>query len=175
MSRIRIRVCLPPLISCQPYVSSVRSTTRLLSLTDSHVIDAWVHMPPERFCPYSLLSGTSTGTTDRTSFLVFLWYSLKPYASIALTEPSGVFCARTASLLSKLRHLPQRGVDLCRALTANVSRGIGRLCTKGGSRTRKNCVRTEGLGCESSQKDQSPALAYAIECTRIRVYFCRLS
>ena len=45
-----------------------------------------IHMPPERFCPNSLLSGTSIGTTNRTSFLVFLWYSTKPYAPIALTR-----------------------------------------------------------------------------------------
>ena len=83
LSRIRIHVYLPQLITCRTYVSSVRSTTRLLSFTDSHVIDAWVHMPPERFCPYSLLSGTSTRTTNRTSFLVLLWYSTNPYAPIA--------------------------------------------------------------------------------------------
>ena len=77
LARIRIRVCLPPLMSCRSYVSSVRT------LTDSHVIDAWVHMPPERLCPYSLLSGMSIGITNRTSFLVFLWYSTKPYAPIA--------------------------------------------------------------------------------------------
>ena len=86
LTRKRIRVCLPPLMSCQSYVSSVRSTTRLLCLTDSHVIDAWVHMPPERFCPYSLLSGTSIGTRNRTSSLVFLWYSTRPNAPIALTR-----------------------------------------------------------------------------------------
>ena len=45
LSRIRIHVYLPQLITCRSYVSSVRSTTRLLSLTDSHVIDAWLHMP----------------------------------------------------------------------------------------------------------------------------------
>ena len=62
----------------------MRNTTRLLSLTDSHVIDAWVYsMPPERLCPYSLLSRTSIWTANRTSFLVFLWYSTKPYAPIA--------------------------------------------------------------------------------------------
>ena len=86
LSRIPIHVYLPQLITCRSYVSSVRSTTRLLSFTDSHVIDAWVHMPPEMFCPYSLLSGTTIGTTNRTSFLVFLWYSTKPYAPIALTR-----------------------------------------------------------------------------------------
>ena len=86
LSRKPIRVCLPPLMSCRSYVSLLRSTTRFLSLTDSHVIDAWVHMPPERFCPYSLLAGTSIGTTNRTSFLVFLWYSIKPYAPIAITR-----------------------------------------------------------------------------------------
>ena len=49
LSRKPIRVCLPPLMSCRSYVSLLRSTTCLLSLTDNHVIDAWVHMPPERF------------------------------------------------------------------------------------------------------------------------------
>ena len=83
LSRIRIRVCLPRLMSCRSYVSSVRSTTRLLSFMDSHVIDAWVHMSPERLWPYSLLPGTSTGITNRTSFLVFLWYSTKSYAPTA--------------------------------------------------------------------------------------------
>ena len=53
-------------------MTPAKSTMLLLSLTDNHVIDAWVHMPPERFCPYSLLSGTPIGTTNRTSFLVFL-------------------------------------------------------------------------------------------------------
>ena len=67
-------------------MTPARSTTRLLSFTDSYVIDAWVHMPPEKFCSYSLLSGTSIGTTNRTSSLVFLWYSTKPYAPIALTR-----------------------------------------------------------------------------------------
>ena len=172
MSRIRIRVCLPPLMSCRSYVyvSSVKSTTCLLSLTDSHVIDAWVHMPPERFCPYSLLSGTTIRTTNRTSFLVFLWYSTKPYAPIASSR--ALWCLppqiRVTLFLDAqlVRHLPQSGVDLYRALTSNVLRVIGRLCTTADSRTRKNCVRTGCLDCESSRKEQSPALVYAIEGTR---------
>ena len=139
----------------------------MLSLTDSHVIEARDHVPLEMFCPYSLPSKTSIGITNRTLFLVFLWYSTKPYASVALTRTSSVpeprlYCSRTR----KLRCLPQGGVDLYWALAANVLRGIGRLCTKGSSRTRKNCVRTECLDCESSRKEQSPALVYAIEGTR---------
>ena len=51
LSRIRIRVCVPPLLSCRSYVFSGRSTTRSLSLTDSHVVESWVHMLTERFCP----------------------------------------------------------------------------------------------------------------------------
>ena len=114
LSRILYRACLPLLMSCRSYmyVSSVRTTTRLLSLTDSHVIDAWVHMPPEMFCPYSLLSGTSTGTTNRTSSLVYLWYSTKPYAPVALTRTLHLVSSAPESHLyssrtRKLRHLPQ--------------------------------------------------------------------
>ena len=59
LSRTRIRACPPPLISCRPHAPPPVRT-----LTDSHVIDAWVYMPPETFCPYSLLSGTSTGPTN---------------------------------------------------------------------------------------------------------------
>ena len=83
MSRIRIHVYLPQLITCRCYASPARSTTRLLSFMHSHIIDAWVYTPPERCCPYSLLSGTTIRTTNRTSFLVFLWFSTKPYAPIA--------------------------------------------------------------------------------------------
>ena len=67
-------------------MTPAKSTMLLLSLTDNHVIDAWVHIPPERFYPYSLLSRSSIRTTNRTSFLVFLWYSTKPYAPIAYTR-----------------------------------------------------------------------------------------
>ena len=86
LSRIRIHVYLPQLITCRCYASPARSTTRLLSFMDSHIIGAWVHISLERFGPYSLRSGTTIRTTNRTSFLVFLWYSIKPYAPIALTR-----------------------------------------------------------------------------------------
>ena len=89
-------------------MTPAKNTMLLLSLTDNHVIDAWVHMPPERFYPYSLLSGTTIRTTNRTLFLVFLWVPTKPYASVTLTRTSSVpeprlYCSRTR----KLRHLPQ--------------------------------------------------------------------
>ena len=64
-------------------MTPAKSTMLLLSLTDNHVTDAWVHIFPERFYPYSLLCGTTIRTTNRTSFLVFLWYSTKPNAPIA--------------------------------------------------------------------------------------------
>ena len=136
------------------------------------------YCPPEMFCPYSLLSGTTIGTTNRTSFLVFLWYSTKPYAPIALTRTLWSLLHRnrfstvhtySGFVTSHIEALPSSCTG------SKALRGIGRLCTKGSSRTRKNCIRTEGLDCESSRKEQSPALVYAIEGTRIRVYLCRLS
>ena len=140
----------------------------MLSLTDNHVIDAWVYTPPETFYPYSLLSGTTIRTTNRTLFLFFLWFSTKPYLMLH-PEPSGVSRPETTSPCSqmrKLRRIPQGDVDLYRALAASVLRVIRRLCTKGGSRSRKNCICTECLDCESSRKEQSPALVYAIDGTR---------
>ena len=150
-------------------MSAARSTTRSLSLTDRHVIDAWAHMPPERFCPYSLLSGTSIGSTNRTSSLVFLWYSTRPYAPAAL--PRTLWCLPRRNRVSTVHAYSRLVTSHREALPSSCTcrkslRGIGRLCTTGSSRTRQNCIRTECLGCESSRKEQSPALAYAIEGTR---------
>ena len=89
-------------------------------------------------------------------------YCFIPNPLVSSAPRTAPYCSRTR----KLRRLSQGGVDLYWALAANVLRGMGRLCTKGGSRTRKNCVRTECLDCESSRKEQSPALVYAIDGTR---------
>ena len=86
LSRIRIHVYLPQLITCRCYASPERSTARLLSFMDSHIIGTWVHISLERIGPYSLRSGTTIRTTNRTSFLVFLWYSTKLHAPVALTR-----------------------------------------------------------------------------------------